>query len=84
MNLEIESINLVKKALKNHGFLVSYSPTIPQVMDLIEEVKKHKELIYLETVEIIERHWEFSERKVRPKSQQIGHSGFLTFVRRLF
>ena len=72
-----------KKSLKVGGFIVSYSPTIPQVMDFTEEIKKHKELLYLETIEIIERQWEIDERKVRPKSQQIGHSGFLTFVREI-
>jgi tRNA A58 N-methylase Trm61 len=52
-------------------------------MDFVEEVKKHEELLYLETTETIEREWEVSERKVRPRSQQIGHSGFLTFVRKI-
>jgi tRNA (adenine57-N1/adenine58-N1)-methyltransferase len=78
-----KAVPAIKKALKVGGFIVSYSPTIPQVMDFISEVKKNSEFTYLETTEIIERHWEFDERKVRPKSQQIGHSGFLTFVRRI-
>ncbi|MBR9699710.1 methyltransferase domain-containing protein [Candidatus Woesearchaeota archaeon] len=77
------AIEPVKKALKIGGFLVSYSPTTPQVTDFVNEINHHKEFIYLETTEILERQWEFSERKVRPKSQQIGHSGFLTFVRRI-
>lgn len=71
------------KALKHGGFLVSYSPTIPQIMDFVNEAKKRDELVYLKTSEIIEREWEISERKVRPKSQQIGHSGFLSFVRKV-
>ena len=38
---------------------------------------------YLKTSEIIEREWEVKERKVRPRSQAIGHSGFITFARKL-
>lgn len=70
-------------ALKVGGFIVSYSPTIPQVSDFVETIRKHEQFLYLETIEIIERQWEIKERKIRPKSQQIGHSGFLTFVRRI-
>ena len=76
-------INALIKCLKKGGFICSYSPTIPQVMDFVNEIKKHEELLYLETIEILERQWEILDRKVRPKSQQIGHSGFLTFVRKL-
>ena len=63
--------------------MVSYSPTIPQVMDFVNESKKRDELVYLKTKEVIEREWEINERKVRPMSQQIGHSGFLSFVRKV-
>jgi tRNA (adenine57-N1/adenine58-N1)-methyltransferase len=78
-----KAVEPAKKALKLGGFIVSYSPTIPQVMDFVAEAMKHKELLYLETIEIIEREWEINERKVRPCSQQIGHSGFLSFVRKI-
>lgn len=78
-----KAVEPAKNALKVGGFLISYSPTIPQVMDFVSEIKKHGEFLYLETIEILERDWEINERKVRPKSQQIGHSGFLTFVRKI-
>ncbi len=78
-----KAVGPAKKSLSIGGFLVSYSPTIPQVSDFIKEINNHKEFLCLETIEIIERQWEIDERKVRPKSQQIGHSGFLTFIRRL-
>lgn len=70
-------------ALKVGGFIVSYSPTVPQVSDFIAEVAKNESLIVIKTIEIIEREWEFNERVVRPLTQQIGHSGFLTFVRKV-
>jgi len=75
------AIKHAEKALKPGGFLVSYSPTIPQVMDFVEAVNKSK-LQYLKTVEIILREWDIDKRKVRPKSTSIGHSGIISFARR--
>jgi tRNA (adenine57-N1/adenine58-N1)-methyltransferase len=73
----------VSKALKPGGFLVSYSPSIPQVADFVNDVRKNDDFIYLKTVEISEREWEVEERKVRPKSRGLGHSGFLSFARKV-
>lgn len=78
-----KAIEPAAKALKVGGFIVSYSPTTPQVSDFIAAAAKNKSLAHLKTIEIIEREWEFNERVVRPLSQQIGHSGFLTFVRKI-
>ncbi len=71
------------RALRRGGFLVSYSPTIPQVMDFVEAVRQHEGFVYLKTSEIFEREWHIEARKVRPKSIGIGHSGFLSFARRV-
>ncbi len=76
-----ELIKAAKKSLKIGGFLVSYSPSIPQVMDFVESLDDSFD--YIKTSEIIEREWEINKRKVRPKSQAIGHSGFISFVRRI-
>ena len=78
-----KAIEPAAKALKIGGFIVSYSPTVPQVSDFIAAVAKNKSLLPVKTIEIIEREWEFNDRVVRPLSQQIGHSGFLTFVRKV-
>ncbi len=78
-----KAIEPASKALKIGGFLVSYSPTVPQVMDFVSELSKTEDLIVVKTVEVIERLWEAEGRKVRPKSISIGHSGFLTFVRKV-
>lgn len=69
--------------LKAGGFLVSYSPTTPQVSDFVDKVKKIESLRYIKTVEVIVRDWEIEDRKVRPKSAAIGHSGFISFVRKV-
>ena len=71
------------KALKAGGFLVSYSPSVPQVADFVNAVRKSGDFVYLKTSEIAEREWEVEERKVRPKSRGIGHSGFISFARKV-
>lgn len=70
-------------ALRHGGYLVSYSPSIPQVMDFAEKVHTVKGLVFLKVCEISEKEWDVVGRKVRPKSQSIGHSGFLSFVRKV-
>ncbi len=77
------AIEAAAKALKTGGFIVSYSPTIPQVSDFIAASAKNKSLLHIKTIEIIQREWEFNDRVIRPASQPIGHSGFLTFVRKI-
>ncbi len=76
-------IKHAKKALKTGGWLVSYSPSVPQIQDFVNELEKNEEFFYVKTVEIIERLWEIHGRKVRPKSTGIGHSGFITFARKI-
>jgi len=76
-----ELIENAKKALKIGGFLISYSPTIPQVMDFVENLDDS--FVYIKTSEILEREWEVNKRKVRPRSQAIGHSGFVSFARKI-
>jgi len=78
-----KAINASKKALKLGGFLVSYSPSIPQTQDFINTINKNNNFSHIKTSEIIERNWEIDGRKVRPKSQPIGHSGFISFARRI-
>ena len=77
------TINTLDKALKVGGFVVSYSPTIPQTADFVNAIKDLEQFMHIKTIEIIERKWEIDGRKVRPKGQEIGHSGFLTFMRKI-
>lgn len=78
-----KALDAAAKALKHGGFVMSYSPSIPQASDFVEAVQRHDAFIHLKAIEIIEREWEFEDRKIRPKSQPIGHSGFLSFARRV-
>jgi len=76
-------IEHARKSLKPGGFLVSYSPTIPQTADFVNEIKKTQGLIHIKTIESIQREWEIEARKVRPFSRMTGHTGFLSFARRI-
>ncbi len=72
-----------KKALKVGGYIVSYNPSIPQTQDFVNAVLEDSSLLHERSIEILEREWEIDGRRVRPKTQGIGHSGFLTFVRKV-
>ena len=72
-----------EEKLKVGGFLVSYSPCVPQVSDFVEAVYRSEKLVHLKTIEMIQREWEFVNRKQRPATQQLGHSGFITFCRKI-
>ena len=78
-----KAVGTAEKKLKTGGFLVCYSPCIPPLSEFLEAVKKNDKFDVIRTIEIIERDWEFEGRKIRPKSSQIGHSGFLSFVRKI-
>ena len=80
----LEAWKVVKysyESLKSGGFLVCYLPQITQVIELVKEIQKYN-FVKEKVIELIEREWEFEEKKARPKSRMIGHTGFLCFFRK--
>ena len=77
------SIEHVAKALKIGGWFVSFSPTIPQVQECCNSLDKNPHFLVAKTIEINERLWKVKGRAVRPVSGDVGHTGFLTFARRI-
>ncbi|MHA1263837.1 MAG: tRNA (adenine-N1)-methyltransferase [Candidatus Helarchaeota archaeon] len=80
-------IDSAKKALKNGGLYASLSPTIIQVQTTVDLLRAHN-FGDIRTYELLLRPWKISVRKgnflaTRPQTQMIGHSGFLTFARKL-
>jgi tRNA (adenine57-N1/adenine58-N1)-methyltransferase len=71
------------KALKHGAYLVNYSPNVTQAKQFVETVLDNKAMLYDSTVEIIEREWEIDKMRARPKFQMLGHTGFLSFARKL-
>ena len=77
------AIESCKKALTPGGWIVSYSPNLTQVKKFVSQIGQDKRFVYAKTIELIEREWEVEERKLRPKYRMLGHTGFLSFARRV-
>lgn len=69
------------EAMRPEGILVSYLPTVPQVMRLRDELRRSRRYTAVETFETLHREWQFDGRSVRPMSQMVGHTGFVTVAR---
>ena len=70
------------KALKVGGYLCTYSPLISQVEKTVEEIKKHG-FIEVKTYENIQREMVVSKHGTRPSFNMLGHTGYLTFARKI-
>lgn len=66
------------KALKIGGYLSSYSPSISQSKKLVDALGGG---FQQETFETLKREWKMDA--VRPHTQMLGHTGFLTIARLL-
>ncbi len=71
-----------KKALKAGAYIITYLPSITQVMDLVNEADRQG-LLVDRTIEILEREWHVEGKKVRPSSDMYGHTAFLTIIRKI-
>jgi tRNA (adenine57-N1/adenine58-N1)-methyltransferase len=69
-------------SLKNGGYLCCYSPLISQVEKTVQEIKKYG-FIEIKTFENIQREMVVSDRGTRPSFNMLGHTGYLTFARKV-
>jgi len=69
-------------SLKVGGYICSYSPLISQMEKTIKEIKKQK-FIEIKTFENIQREMVVSDRGTRPSFNMLGHTGYLTFARKV-
>ncbi|HMK97015.1 MAG TPA: methyltransferase domain-containing protein, partial [Acidimicrobiales bacterium] len=69
-------------ALRPGGILLSYLPTVPQVVTL-REALEGAGFAMAETVEVLQRGWHIEGQSVRPDHRMVGHTGFLTAARLL-
>ena len=70
-------------ALRPGGLLVAYTPTVPQVMRLQEELDAAQTFARSETSETLERTWNVRGLSVRPDHRMVAHTAFLTVARRV-
>ncbi|HHE36408.1 MAG TPA: methyltransferase domain-containing protein [Candidatus Woesearchaeota archaeon] len=76
-----KAIRTAQKVLKIGGFLVVYLPNLNQVQRFVKALPE--EFLLEKTVEVVEREWLVDEKRIRPKTKDHAHTGFLTFVRKL-
>jgi tRNA (adenine57-N1/adenine58-N1)-methyltransferase len=70
-------------ALKGSGVLVSFSPTIDQVVKTVEALEENG-FVAIETVESLMRRMQVERGKTRPQTLMTGHTGYITFARKAF
>jgi len=58
------------------------SPTYNQVEKCVENLEEQG-FVYIETVELLLRYIRVSTGKTRPVDRMVGHTGFLTFGRKI-
>jgi tRNA (adenine57-N1/adenine58-N1)-methyltransferase len=69
--------------LADGGVFTSYLPTVPQVQHLHDELRRSRRFLDVSTFEILLREWLAEGRSVRPASQMVGHTGFITTARKV-
>jgi len=70
------------KALRACGHLATFSPNMEQVKETVAAIRKHP-FIDVRTTELIEREMEVRDVGVRPSFAALGHTGYLTFARKV-
>lgn len=68
-------------ALRPSGTIVSFSPTIDQVVKTTEALKETN-FIDTETIECMMRGMQIERGKTRPQTLMTGHTGYITFARK--
>jgi tRNA (adenine57-N1/adenine58-N1)-methyltransferase len=68
-------------ALRPCGTIVSFSPTIDQVVKTVDALKENG-FVDLETVECLMRGMQIEKGKTRPQTLMTGHTGYITFARK--
>jgi tRNA (adenine57-N1/adenine58-N1)-methyltransferase catalytic subunit len=69
-------------ALKTSGVLVSFSPTIDQVVRTTEAMRDAG-FVFIETVECLMRTMQVERGKTRPNTMMTGHTGYITHARKI-
>jgi tRNA (adenine57-N1/adenine58-N1)-methyltransferase len=70
------------QALKPSGIIVSFSPTIDQVVKTTEALRENN-FIFIETIECMMRAMQVERGKTRPQTIMTGHTGYITHARKI-
>jgi len=77
-----DAVSHAWKALKVGGYLCTFSPLISQVEKTVNEINKYG-FIEVKTYENIQREMVVSKYGTRPSFNMLGHTGYLTFARKV-
>jgi len=77
-----EAVNHAWNSLKPGGYFCTYSPLISQVEQTVKKVRKNN-FIEIKTFENIQREMVVSDYGTRPSFDMLGHTGYLTFARKV-
>jgi len=69
-------------ALRPCGHLATFSPNMEQVKETAKALRA-KPFVGVRTIEVIEREMEVRDVGVRPSHAALGHTGYLTFARKV-
>ncbi len=70
------------EALRPCGHLATFSPNMEQVKETVAAIRK-RPFVEVRTIELIEREMEVRDLGVRPSFAALGHTGYLTFARKV-
>lgn len=77
-----ELLESVYESLKTGGWLAVYAPYIEQVQ-ILHRISKKVGFSEINTIECILREIEVKVKGTRPKTRMVGHTGYLSFARKL-
>ncbi len=77
-----DAVNHAYNSLKVGGYLCCYSPLVSQLEQTVKEIRKHN-FIEIRSFENIQREMIIGERGTRPSFNMLGHTGYITFARKI-
>jgi len=77
-----EVVEHARTALKTGGFIAAYTPYIDQVK-LFTRILKKRDFSDIKSLECLVREMEVKDKGVRPRTRMTGHTGYLTFGRKI-
>ncbi len=77
-----DAVNHAYKSLKVGGYICCYSPLVSQLEQTVNQMRKNS-FIEIKSYENIQREMIVGERGTRPSFNMLGHTGYLTFARKI-
>ncbi len=77
------TVEAAARAMPGGGVLCSYVPTVPQMQQTVETLRRSGSFMELESFEILFRSWKVEGRSVRPDHRMVAHTGFVTVARKV-